>query len=192
MLDWQKYIAVADRFQHKAKIEDREDLKHTIILKLAQAASNNGHKPFDKTQDKPFTEATMCRIASFEVANYWRTQYKFTNGLNCGSCSKKQRAKCKENELYSQCPKAVRIEYLSKPIIDSNGNTTELGELIADDKALDLDAWLDARTFLLGFPKRLLGIAYKIGNGECLSPIDRAYLCKFRKSEQKKLIQATF
>jgi hypothetical protein len=65
MLDWDKYIAVAERFQHKAKVEDREDLKHTIILRLAQVASNNGHKPF--------TEAAMYRVASFEVANYWRT-----------------------------------------------------------------------------------------------------------------------
>jgi len=36
------------------------------------------------------------------------------------------------------------------------GNLTELGNLIADDKALDLEAWVDARTFLLGFPQRLL------------------------------------
>ena len=37
MLDWDKYIAVADGFQHKAKREDRDDLNHTIILSLAQA-----------------------------------------------------------------------------------------------------------------------------------------------------------
>jgi hypothetical protein len=179
MLDWDKYIEIAERFQHKAKAEDREDLKHTIILRLAQVVSNNGHKEF--------SEAVMYRIASFEVANYWRTQYRLTNGLDCGSCSKAQRAECKENELYSQCPKAIRIEYLSKPIIDDNGNTTELGELIADDKALDLDAWLDAKTFLLGFPKRLLDIANKIYHGEILTVADRKYLCKWRKREQKSL-----
>jgi hypothetical protein len=187
MLDWDKYIEIAERFQHKAKAEDREDLKHTIILRLAQVAGNNGHKPFDKAQGKPFTEATMCRIASFEVANYWRTQYRFTNGLDCGSCSKAQRSECKENELYSQCPKAIRIEYLSKPIIDDNGNTTELGELIADDRALDLDAWLDARTFLLGFPKRLLSIAEKRSNGDTLNNADRLYLSKWRRREQISL-----
>jgi hypothetical protein len=179
MLDWDKYIEIAERFQHKAKAEDREDLKHTIILRLAQVSSNNGHKSF--------TNAAMCRIASFEVANYWRSQYKLTNGLDCGSCSKAQRSECKENELYSRCPKAIRIEYLSKPIIDDNGNTTELGELIADDRALDLDAWLDAKTFLLGFPKRLLDIANKIFSGEALTVADRKYLCKWRKREQKSL-----
>ena len=44
MLDWGKYIAVADRFQHKAKWQDREDLRQDIILRLAQVARNNGHK----------------------------------------------------------------------------------------------------------------------------------------------------
>ena len=34
------------------------------------------------------------------------------------------------------------MESLNKPIIDSEGNLTELGELIADDKAIDLDAWV--------------------------------------------------
>jgi hypothetical protein len=184
MLDWEKYIAVADRFQYKAKAQDREDLKHTIILKLAQVACNNGHKPF--------TEATMYRIASYTVADYWRGQYKLSNGLDCGSCSKTQRRKCKKNWLYTECPKAVKVEYLSKPIIDDNGNITELGELIADDTTIDLEAWLDAKTFLLGFPKRLMEIARKISNGESLSAIDRAYLSKFRKREQIRLFQATF
>jgi hypothetical protein len=179
MLDWDKYIAVAERFQHKAKAQDREDLKHTIILRLAQVASNNGHKPF--------TEAVMYRIASYVVADYWRTQYKLTNGLDCGSCSRKQRQKCRSGDLYRQCPKAIKLESLSKPIIDSEGHTTELGELIADDKALDLDAWADAKTFLLGFPKRLLEIAHKIDCGENLTPTDSQYLWRYRKREQKPL-----
>jgi len=181
MLDWDKYIAVADRFQRKARTQDREDLKHTIILRLAQVASNNGHKPF--------SEAVMYRIASHVVADYWRAQYKLTNGLDCGSCSRKQRQKCRSEDLYRQCPKAIKLESLNKPIIDSEGHTTELGELIADDKALDLDAWADARTFLLGFPKRLLVIADKLDKGKVLTPYDRLYLCRFRKREQKTLFQ---
>ena len=179
MLDWDKYIAVANRFQYKARAQDREDLKHTIILRLAQVASNNGHKPF--------TEASMCRIASFEVANYWRAQYRLTNGLDCGSCSKAQRQKCRKDWLYPECPRAIKVEYLSKPIIDNDGNITELGELIADDKAIDLDAWADARTFLLGFPKRLMEIAHKIDNGDNLTATDSQYLSRYRKREQKTL-----
>ncbi len=180
MLDWNKYIAVADRFQNKAKFEDREDLKHTIILRLAQVANNNEHKPF--------TEAVMYRIASRTVADYWRTYYKANNGLDCGSCSQAQRRKCQEDDLYTQCPKAIKLESLNKPIVDTEGHTTELGELIADDKALNLDAWVDARTFLLGFPQRLLAIAKKRLGGIPLDNADKLYLGKWGKREQPKLV----
>ncbi|MBA7626403.1 hypothetical protein ES703_33851 [subsurface metagenome] len=179
MLDWGKYIAIADRFQYKAKWQDREDLRQDIILRLAQVARNNGHKPF--------TDRAMIRVASYVVADYWRTQYKITNGIDCGSCSKIQRRKCREDDLYRECPKAIKIESLSKPIIDSEGNITELGELIADDKAIDLDAWLDDKTFLLGFPKRLIDIAHKIKQGQALTNRERQYLWYWRKREQKPL-----
>jgi len=76
--------------------------------------------------------------------------YKLTNGIDCGNCSKAQRRKCKENWLYGECPKAIKLEYLSKQLVDSEGNITELGELVADDTAIDLDQWLDARAYLLG------------------------------------------
>lgn len=179
--EWLAYYNVASRFTGRVKPQDKEDILHTIIATLADVERNNGHKPF--------TEAVMYRIASRTVADYWRTYYKTSNGLDCGSCNKAQRAKCKEDYLYTECPKAIKLESLDQPIIDSEGHTTELGELIADDKALDLDAWVDARTFLLGFPQRLLAIAHKLDNGDVLTPYDRLYLCRFRKREQKALFQ---
>ena len=181
MLDWGKYITVADRFQHKAKAQDREDLRQDIILRLAQVARNNGQKPF--------TDRAMIRVASYVVADYWRTQYKLTNGIDCGSCSKAQRQKCRKDWLYPECPKAIKLEYLSQPITDSEGNITELGETIADDRAIDLDAWLDDKTFLLGCPKQLIGIAHKIRNGQALTHYERNYLWRYRKREQKPLLE---
>jgi len=175
MLDWGKYIAVADRFQYKAKWQDREDLRQDIILRLAQVARNNGHKPF--------TEPAMIRVASYVVADYWRTQYKITNGIDCGSCSKAQRRKCREDDLYRECPKAIKIESLSKPIIDSEGNITELGELIADDKAIDLDGWVSDSTWEIGYPKRLVEIAYKLKAGLPLDWKDHKYLQRYRQKE---------
>ena len=180
--EWLAYYKIASRFTDRVKPQDKEDILHTIIATLADAERNNGHKPF--------TEAVMYRIASRTVADYWRTYYKASNGLDCGSCSKAQRQKCKENDLYTECPKAIKLESLNKPIIDSEGHTTELGELIADDKALDLDAWVDARTFLLGFPQRLLLIAGKLNSGEALTNKDHQYLWRFRQREQKRLIAA--
>ncbi len=178
--EWLTYYKVASRFSHKAQAQDREDLLHTIIVRLADVASNNGYKPF--------TEATMYRVASVTVADYWRSQYKLTNGIDCGSCSKAQRRKCHKEWLYPECPKAINLEYLSKPIADDDGNLTELGELVADDKAIDLEAWLDAKTFLAGCPQRLLEIAHKIKDGQRVTATDSQYLWRYRKREQKTLI----
>jgi hypothetical protein len=177
--DWAIYYKVATRFCHKARLEDREDLLHTIILNLVTAHRNNGHKP-----DNP---SWMYRIASFTVAQYWRDYYRANNGLDCGSCSNQQRKKCKADNLYSECPKAIRIEYLSKPISDGEGNLTELGELIADDRAIDLAEWTSINTFLLGCPQRLIDIAEKIREGKNLDGKDRKYLCKILKRYQNPL-----
>ena len=68
MLDWDKYIAIADRFQYKANWQDREDLKQDIIVKLADVARNNGHEPF--------TEGAMVRVASYTVMSYWRDRQR--------------------------------------------------------------------------------------------------------------------
>ena len=178
--EWAQWFRTAQRFEHKVPAQDRGDIRHSIILELARARARDG--------DKPFSEAMMCRIASCVVALYWRKQYKLTNGLECGSCSQKQRQKCRSADLYRQCPKAIKIEYLSKPITDDNGNVTEFGDTIADDKAIDVGAWLDARTFLLSFPQRLVAIAHKRLEGTPLTGAEMKYLCKWRKREQKTLV----
>ena len=177
--EWLTYYKVASRFNHKAKAEDTEDLLHTIILTLAVAERNNGHKPF--------TEAVMYRIASRTVADYWFSHYSYNSGLDCKHCSKAQRRRCKEDYLYTECPKAIKLEYLSKPVIGEDGELTELGELIADDKAIDLDAWVSNSTWEIGYPRRLVDIAYKLKAGEALTQVELNYLCRWRKREQKKL-----
>jgi len=177
--EWLAYYNVASRFTDRVKPQDKEDILHTIIMTLADVERNNGHKPF--------TEAVMYRIASRTVADYWFSHYSYNSGLDCKHCSKAQRQKCKEDDLYTECPKAIKLESLNKPIIDSEGHTTELGELIADDKALDLDGWVSSSTWEIGYKPRLVDIAYKLHRGEALSIADRKYLCKWRKREQKTL-----
>jgi len=167
---------VAKRFAYKVLADDQEDLLHNIILTLAEA---NGHKAL--------SEAAMYRIASRAVADYWREHYKLTNSLTCCNCSKAQRQKCRKDWLYPQCPKAIKLESLNKPIIDSEGNLTELGELIADDHALDIPQWLELNEQILHTPDRALAIADKIQGGETLTSAERVYLCKARKRLQKTL-----
>jgi hypothetical protein len=130
----------------------------------------------------------MYRIASHAVADYWRRQYSLTNGLNCGSCSQAQRKACKDDWLYGECPKALRIESLSKPIVDGEGNMTELGELIADDQASDFDEWLDIRLFETGYPLKLIEIARHIREGRALTATEHQYLWRFRKRQQQVLV----
>ena len=153
MLDWGKYITVADRYQHKAKYQDREDLNHTIIASLADAQTR-----LDNNGGGQLSDIAMLRIASCRVADYWRGEYR-----------------------------NARLTSLNTVIDDGDGNTTELIDTLADDKAIDLDQWLDASTFLLGCPMRLVQVARKRLEGMPLNDKDRRYLCDYRKKEQKRL-----
>ena len=149
--EWRQWYETAHRFEHKVPAQDRGDIRHNIILELALARARDG--------DKPFSEAMMCRVASFVVADYWR------------------KAKRKPTLLS-----------LNTEIENGDGDTTELIETIADDRAIDVEAWLDARTFLLGCPQRLVQIANKKVKGIPLNNADMIYLCRFRQKEQKRLL----
>jgi hypothetical protein len=153
MLDWQKYIEIANKFQHKARYEDREDLRQDIILRLAEVASNNGHEPL--------TEASMLRVASYVAMAYWRDLLRKPN-----------------------------IGSLNEEIDDGEGNTVELYQTLADDKAIDLDRWLDCKTWLAGCPKRLVKIAYKKVIGKPLNGKELTYLCRYRQKELTKAQKA--
>jgi hypothetical protein len=175
--EWATYYRVASHFTRKAKAQDRGDLLHDVMLTLYQVAHTNGQTPM--------TEPRMYRIASHALADYWRRQYSLTNGLNCGSCSQAQRKACKDDWLYGECPKAIRLESLSKPIVDSEGNMTELGELIADDSTTDLPEWLDTRLFETGYPLRLVEIALHVREGKTLTHTERCYLWHYHKKTQQ-------
>jgi hypothetical protein len=178
--NWDTYIEIARRFEHKAQFQDREDLRHSIIVRIAEVAERNG--------SKPFTEWAMLRIASCAVADYYRDLRLPTGYRPCGRCSKAQRSKCARYDLYAQCQKSVGVVSLNSQIEDGEGNSIELIDTIADDSAIDLDAWVEARTWLLGCPKKLIRIAHKRANGIALTPTEHQYLWRFRKNGQKRLL----
>ena len=155
MLDYGKYITVADRYQRKAKREDREDLNHTIILSLAQAQLGK-----DNNGGGQLSDLAMLRIASYECQKYWR-----------------------------QTKRLLTILSLEQPIGDGEGNTTELIQTLADDRLIDLEAWLEARTWLLGCPRRLISVASKRVKGIPLTKYEQLYLCRFRKRQQIRLVE---
>jgi hypothetical protein len=172
------YYKVALRFAHKALTDEREDLLHDIIIGLARTGQMLA------TRGQQFTEIAQIRTAEHIKDHYWYQHYAYHNGLDCQHCSKAQRAKCRENWAYSDCHRAITIESINQPITDSEGNITELAELIADDGAIDLAEWLDARTFLIGAPIRLKTLAVKRNKGEELTHAERQYLSKLRKRYQ--------
>jgi hypothetical protein len=113
-----------------------------------------------EAKGKPLTKAGLMRVASYELTDYWHT-------------------------LMRHRPTMLSLNY--EDDFDGDGKKTELIEFIADDKAIDIVARLDARRFLLGFPKRIVQIAYKWYSGRELDSKDRKYLCKWLKTTQKPL-----
>ena len=146
MLDWQKYISIADKFQYKAKPEDRQDLRQDIVLRLAEVeAKYNG-------SGNSLTEGGMVRVASYTVMAYWR-----------------------------EVMRLPKITSLNGIVADSEGNETELCQMLADDKAIDVDAWLDAKLWLYRAPPRLVKIAYRKVNGLPLAKTEARYLQRYRQ-----------
>jgi len=149
------FCKVAKGFTRRVKPEDRQDFLHDLLLTMRKVKDK-----YDAI-GKELTEAGLIRVACYAVAQYWRMKYRRINGTDCGRCSNEQRRKCKEKDLYRECPKAVKIESLDKLIQDSEGNQIELYQMIADDNAVDITARLEARFILQSYPHRFVRIAYK-------------------------------
>ena len=151
---WLEWVEVAKRFEHKAKAEDRLDLRHNIIVAFADQQARN-----ERLGNPDLSFYGMLRIASHCVADYWREDKR--NG---------------------------RMIALNMLLTDDEGNGVELVDTLADD-SINLEAWLEASTWELSYPKRLVEIAHKLDTGENLTPTDSQYLWRFRKREQKPLFR---
>ena len=184
--DWALFYKVAKGFTKRVRPEDRQDFLHDLLLTMAKVKAK-----YDAI-GKELTEAGLIRVACYDVAQYWREKFKRINGTDCGRCSQEQRRKCKEKDLYRECPKAIRIESLDRLIEDGDGNQIELCQMIADDNAVDVSARLEARLILQSYPHRFIRIAYKKYAGYPLTTSERTYLYRQRskalKSSQKRLV----
>jgi hypothetical protein len=147
--EWLVWYQVAHRFEYKVPPVDREDIRHNIMLELAQARHRDG---------KPIPILRAYRIASLTVALYWRREKRKPSILS-----------------------------LDRQTNIGDGDTAELINTIADDRAIDVNAWLDARTWLLGCPIRLVQIASKKLQGQSLTNKEYQYLWYWRKREKNTL-----
>ena len=181
--DWAMFYKVAKGFTKRVKPEDRQDFLHDLLLTMHKVKAK-----YDAI-GKELTEAGLVRVACYDVAQYWRKKFRVINGTDCGRCSREQRFKCKEKDLYRECPKAIKLESLDRLIQDSDGNQIELCQMIADDKAVDITARLEARYTLQSYPHRFVKIAYKKYAGYPLTTSERNYLYQHRrKALQKRLV----
>ncbi len=177
--DYALFYKVATGFTNKVKREDREDFLHDLFLAFATVKASYTAK------GKELTIGGLVRIAQYELADYWNKWFYQKNGVSCHSCSKAQRGKCREKDLYGECPRAVKLESLDRVIEDGNGDSTPLCELIADDKAIDIVAILDARFTLKGYPTKAVKLLYKRYAGYPLDAREQNYLSRFRRRTQK-------
>ena len=183
--DWLTYYRVARYFVHKVRFDDKEDFLHDLIIEMWEVKAKYQGK------GKPLTEAGLMRVASYELSEYWVKQRRLTTWLDCGNCSKEQRRRCRDQDLYSDCPKFHQLVSLNT-VVGDNGHKAELIEFLADDKAVDIVARLDARRYLQGCPRRLVQIAYKRYSGIPLDNKEDCYLRRFRQEQLKKYQKALF
>jgi len=180
--DYALFYKVAKRFTHKVKREYNEDILHDLILAMAKVKASYDAK------GKELTEGGLVRVAQYELHDYWRKWYYRENGIDCHRCSKAQRQKCRSQDLYSECPRAIKLDSLDRVIEDGNGDSTELYQMIADDKAVDIVARLDARFTLDGYPRRFVQLAYKKYCGYALTSGELTYYYRQLKKAQKSLL----
>ena len=178
--EWLEWLEVAKRYEHKVPSQDRYDMRHIILLELAKARQRDG---------KPIPTLRAYRIASLMVALYWRERIKreVKVCIYSGLPTEPHCASCRHNQ-HKPCPYlALRpIQSLDSEVETGEGDTVALKETVADDHAIDLDAWQEAKTFLLGCPMRLVQIANKRVRGIPLNDTDQRYFTRQRQKELKR------
>jgi len=176
---WAVFVKIAGYFVNKVPPDDREDFLQNLLVEMAKVKAKYAAK------GKPLTEASLMMVAEYERKDYYIKRRYRHFGFNCTRCSIEQRQECQATKLPSDCPKkkAHRIVSLNTILKDGDGHKpTELIDLIADTKPIDLDARLDARSILKSLPKRVVQIGYKIYAGIPLETEEKKYLKRWQKT----------
>jgi len=185
--EWLDWLNIARHYEVKIPTQDRPDLRHDIIIELHRARERDG---------VAIPRPRAYRIASLMVALYWR-KYNRTSIRVCiydGMAKEPHCKDCKRKPAKSRCIYLAwrPVQSLYNEAMDIDGNETALLDTVADDTALDLDAWLDAKAWLNGCPTRLVDIATKRVNGVTLSDTDQRYFTRQRLIELQRLQQPLF
>jgi len=178
--DWAVFTRIAGYFENKVPPQDREDFFQNLLVEMDKVKAKYA------VRGKPLTEASLMMVAKYELKDYYIKRKYRHFGFKCTHCTIEQHREC-ETKLPSDCPKkkARRIVSLNKILKDEDGDghkPTELIDLIADTKTIDLAARLDARSILKSLPKRIVRIGYKIYAGIPLETEEKKYLKHWQKT----------
>jgi len=91
-------------------------------------------------------------------------------------------ARCVRSRYWRTYKKARRNSSLNELVPNT---TIEISETVADDKAPDLDAWLDTKSRLEHLPPGIVALGKKLVREDPLTANQRLYLSCFRKGETK-------
>lgn len=114
-----------------------------------------------KENGKVLSCSGMVRAASYIVADYWRKELKQLKAINVYNQEEKQ-----NDQIY-------------------------FIETIADDKAVNVIDWINARRWICHLPARLLKIACKRVVGYSLTTAERTYLNRHRYQDHSLIKSAS-
>lgn len=183
--DWVVFARIAKFFVYKVPFDNREDFLHDLLLTMAKVKAKY------QAQGRTLTEAGLMIVANYQIRTFWAKRRYRLFGLTCTHCTKEQQRECHTTKLPSECPKGKALRFLSLSNTEDDGDgsePTEFGELIPDDKGIDLDAKLDARRILSALPKRLVQIGYKSYAGIPLEKEEKRYLKRWQKGHPSAIL----
>jgi len=153
--EWREWARIARKFALQVDAQDRGDLMHDIIVRLAEVAREYQEK------GKPLTRWGMIRVAQYTRLRYYHQKKRWARVAGIS---------------------------LNSVVRGNDGDKTEMIDTLADDKAIDLDSWLDAKTCYLAGPEKLRQAVLKRIGGEELSGWEWKLLKWFRSEYERRCL----
>ena len=135
----------------------------------------------------------VAKTVCYEAGINWEDKEDFTQDVLAEMMERARRdsggltseemwraARCVRSRYWRTYKKARRNSSLNEFVPDTK---IEFIETIADDKALDPDALLDAKSRLKQLPPSIVALGKKLERGDPLTANQRLYLSRFRKGE---------
>lgn len=155
---WHQWAKIASSFIRQLDDpQDREDLLHDIIVRLAEVAEEY------RQQGKSLTKGGCIWVAQYTRLRFYHQKKRW---------------------------RRVSSISLESPVRDDDGNETELINTLIEQKRVDLDTWIDAKSHYLNSPERVKLAIRKLVNQDwrTLSGYDWKLIREFRAEFKEKAL----